>query len=325
MRASSSFDPIYHKALAGETPDHEQAMALADAARDEPGRLIEAAAKVRDAHRGRRVQICAIVNAKSGRCSEDCAFCAQSAHHRTAAPEHPFIGAKATAQAAFRAREAGVSRFGIVTSGLRPTRAEFEELVEAVGMVRDMGLEPDVSVGLLDAGQLDRLRQAGLRRLHHNLETSAAFFPNVCTTHAYEDDVAVVRAALAMGVEVCSGGLFGLGESWRDRAELALTLAGLGVSSVPMNFLNPIPGTRLGGRAVITAQEAAAVIALFRLILPLACLRICGGREAVFGPDPALPLAAGADGLMVGDYLTTPGQRPAEALAALRRLGYQPV
>ncbi|EPR37438.1 Biotin synthase [Desulfovibrio sp. X2] len=318
-------DKIYHRALAGETPGRDAVPRLVRAARDEPRRLLALAREVRDRHRGRRVSLCAIVNAKSGRCSEDCAFCAQSARHQTEAPVYPFIGADAVCEAAAKAKAAGVRRFGIVASGLGPTPREFAELVEAVTRVHDLGLDADVSVGLLEAEQLEALRRAGMRRLHHNLETSASFFPNICSSHAYEEDVALVRAALAQDMEVCCGGLFGLGESWEDRAEIGLLLASLGVRSVPVNFLTPIPGTRLAGRPTLPPLEASAIVALLRMILPRAVLRVCGGRETVFGQDLGAVLDAGADGLMVGNYLTTAGSPADGAVAALRSLGYEPV
>ncbi len=315
-------DDIYQIALTGQAPGPSAAPELCRAAREEPQRLRALARDVRDRHRGRRVELCAIVNAKSGRCSEDCAFCAQSAHHRTDAPVHPFIGPEAVAAAAAEARDAGVRRFGIVASGLAPTREEFAGLCGAVARVAALGLEPDVSVGLLTPVRLDALVTAGMRRLHHNLETSASFFPKICSTHAYDEDVDMVREALARGVEVCCGGLFGLGESFEDRAELGLLLAELGVRSVPVNCLTPIPGTRLEGRPVLSPGEATASVALLRLLLPTATIRICGGRETVFGPDPAPLLEAGADGLMTGNYLTTPGSPAASMAEALARLGY---
>lgn len=318
-------EDIYHIALSGQAPGPAAAPELCRAACEEPARLCELARAVRDRLHGRRVELCAIVNAKSGRCSEDCAFCAQSGHHRTNAPVHPFIGPVAVADAAREAHAAGVRRFGIVASGLAPTPQEFDGLLEAVARVAACGMEPDVSVGLLTASQLRSLVGAGMRRLHHNLETSASFFPNICTTHDYAEDVALVREALALGVEVCCGGLFGLGESFKDRAELGLLLAELGVRSVPVNFLTPIPGTRLEGRPVLTPGEATATVALLRLLLPWTVIRICGGREAVFGEDAGQVLDAGANGLMVGNYLTTPGSPAARMADTLAALGYEAV
>jgi len=202
-----------------------------------------------------------------------------------------------------------------------------------VAQVRAAGLAADVSVGLLTPERLERLGAAGLSGVHHNLETARSFFPQICTSHAYDEDVTAVRLALAAGLFVCCGGIFGLGESWEQRAELAATLRELGVANVPVNFLVPIPGTRLEHRPVLSPAEALGILALLRLIMPRANLRVCGGRGAVFGAPGSHPSGggqrtlfdSGASGLMIGDYLTQKGG-PAEAdLALARELGLEPV
>jgi len=270
--------------------------------------LLHAARDIRLARLGRRVSLCSIVNARSGRCSEDCAFCAQSAHFDTNAPVHPFLSPAEIEQAARTMRDRGARRFGIVTSGLSPSGRDFEHLVQAVRAVTALGLQADASCGVVSRAQLAELKNAGLRAYHHNLETARSFFPSICTTHEYEQDVQAVRDALAEGLYVCSGGIFGLGESWEQRAELALTLKDLGVPSVPINFLSPIPGTPLASREPLAPQEALKIVALLRFLLPDAHLRICGGRRTVFGLSRGTePLEAGASGLMIGDYLTTKG------------------
>jgi biotin synthase len=286
--------------------------------------LIGAAGRLRDARLGRSVSLCAIVNAKSGLCSEDCAFCAQSARRSANAPVHPFLDVEDILGAAKAMRQAGARRFGIVTSGLALSGEDFERLVEAVRAVSGTGMLADASCGLMSAGQLKRLRDAGLCAYHHNLETSRSFFPRICTTHDYEDDVATVRDAVALGLNVCSGGIFGLGESWPQRAELALTLRELAVPSVPVNFLTPIPGTPMQSRPVMEADEALKTVALLRFILPSAQLRVCGGRGAVFGQDGGLwPLEAGATGFMIGDYLTTKGLDASRDVEALTAAGWR--
>jgi biotin synthase len=293
--------------LSGSELDHfVQAVACSQG--DQFDQLLAAARDIRIQRLGRTVSLCAIVNAKSGRCSENCAFCAQSAHHETNAPVHPFMGPGQIAQAADAMRRMGARRFGIVTSGLSPSGDDFKSLLESVRAVSELGMEADASCGVLNREQLTVLKAAGLKAYHHNLETARSFFPRICTTHDYERDVQTVRDALAEGLYVCSGGIFGLGESWNQRAELALTLRELGVVSVPMNFLLPIKGTPMGERTPLSPEEALKVIALFRFLLPDAHIRICGGRQIVFGPEDAiLPLEAGASGLMIGDYLTTKG------------------
>lgn len=296
-------------------------------------RLLAGARAVRRRHFDNSLHLCAIVNAKSGDCTEDCAFCAQSGSHNTASPRHAFLEPLEIAAAAEAARAAGASRFGIVASGLSLSEADFERLLEAVHLVSQAGLYADVSVGLLTPSRLMRLKNAGLSGVHHNLETAKSFFPQICTTHDYEDDVEAVRLALNTGLFVCCGGIFGLGESWEQRAELGQTLLELGVQNVPVNFLTPIPGTRLEHRSVLSRQEALGILALLRLMLPGANLRVCGGRSAVFGPAGPQPgggdgqralFNSGASGFMIGDYLTTSGS-PIEAdLALARELGLSP-
>ena len=282
--------------------------AVARAQGEQFDQLQAAARDIRVERLGRAVSLCAIVNAKSGRCSENCAFCAQSAHHQTDAPVHPFMSPARIARAAETMRDMGARRFGIVTSGLSPTGEDFRLLLESVRAVAALGMEADASCGVLSREQLALLKNAGLKAYHHNLETARSFFPQICTTHDYEQDVQTVRDALAEGLYVCSGGIFGLGESWSQRAELALTLRELGVDSVPVNFLIPIRGTRMAARALLSPEEALKILALLRFLLPEAHIRICGGRQTVFGQQRGLePLEAGASGIMIGDYLTTGG------------------
>jgi biotin synthase len=194
-----------------------------------------------------------------------------------------------------------------------------------VRLVRETGLAADVSVGVLSRERLQRLKDAGLSGVHHNLETARSFFSQICTTHSYEEDVEAVRLALSEGLFVCSGGIFGLGESWAQRAELALTLRELGVQNVPMNFLIPIPGTRMAHRPVLSPAEALKIVALYRLMLPRAHLRVCGGRGAVFGPaggpGQGELFDSGANGIMVGDYLTCAGTPPEADLRLAAALG----
>jgi biotin synthase len=288
-------------------------------------RLLDGARAVRTKHLRDELHLCAIINAKSGACTEDCAFCAQSSRHKTDSPRHPFLEPEDIARAARAMKARGASRFGIVASGLAPTQAEFEKLCRAVALVRAEGLAADVSVGVLTRERLRKLKDAGLSGVHHNLEVARSFFPRICTTHDYEDDVEAVRLALAEGCFVCSGGIFGLGESWAQRAELAQTLRELGVRNVPMNFLVPIAGTRMEGRPVLSAREALLILALYRLMLPSAQLRVCGGRGLVFGPAGGEAqrelFASGASGMMVGDYLTIAGTPPEADLELARSLG----
>lgn len=320
-----SLKTISRAVLDGRAPTDSEIRFLIGLDAERLPELLGHARRVREARFGHEIGLCAIINAKSGACSEDCAFCAQSGHHGAHSPEHPLLDAGTIAEAAARAGEAGAARFGIVASGKLVGSDDLDGFERAVRAVAEKGLVPDLSPGVLDKGQLERLKAAGLRGYHHNLETSATHFPKMCTTHAYEEDVDAVRAGLAAGLYVCSGGIFGIGETWDDRVELALLLRELGVPSVPINFLTPIPGTPLADRAPLSPEEALRIVALYRFLLPDRHLRICGGRPAVFGrARKAELLGAGASGLMIGDYLTTRGADAASDLDDIRRAGLVP-
>ncbi|MGE4267325.1 MAG: biotin synthase BioB [Deferribacterales bacterium] len=298
-------EKIYEKARAGGLICLSDACALIDGDLEE---IMGYARKLRDRFTGKAVKTCAIVNARSGHCSEDCVFCAQSSHYGTKAPVFPFIDITEIKKAAKRVKELGVERFSIVSSGLSPTPEEFLKIKQAVALVSSIGLQTDISVGCLSYEQLKELKQAGLDSYHHNLETSGSFFPEICTTHSYDDDVNAVKEALRAGIDVCSGGIFGIGENWEHRYELAVLLRELGVQSVPINFLNPVAGTPKEGAEVLSEEEAMRIIAVYRFILPDRTLRVCGGRNAVFKSEGARKVfSAGASGMMVGDYLTVKG------------------
>jgi biotin synthase len=286
--------------------------------------LAQAADSVRRSRLGNAVSLCAIISAKSGRCGENCAFCAQSGHYNTASPEHPFLEPGRIAAAAAALHAAGVARFGIVASGKALPAAEITAAAQAVAAIAATGMAADASLGVLDPDALTRLKAAGLAAYHHNLETSRTFYPKICTTRSFDDNLDVLRACRRLGIPTCSGGLFGLGESWADRAELAQTLLEADVFSIPVNFLSPIPGTPLANQPVLTRDEARRIVILLRLTLPHRHIRICGGRPTVFGPttENLAPMVCGANGLMVGDYLTTAGASLDNDKAGLRHLGY---
>jgi biotin synthase len=314
-------DTVLERALAGTGAARDEALRIADAGATPLEDLLDAADRVRRGHRGEDVHFCAIVNARSGACSEDCAFCAQSARHAADVDAYP-LRSPDEILAARPDAAGGIGAFGIVTSGPTVTDAEFPRLLEAVRRLRAAWTgRVCASLGTLRPEQLRALREAGLHSLHHNLETSEAFFPSICTTHAWRERVRTVRAAKAAGLAVCSGGLFGLGETWTDRVDLALALRDLGVTSVPLNFLNPVPGTPLGSRPPLPAEEALRIIALFRLLLPAATIRVCGGRPLVLGDQQGEIFRAGADALVTGNYLTTPGIDPDADRALVRRAG----
>ena len=273
-----------------------------------------------------RVFLCSIVNAKSGLCAEDCRFCAQSARYPTGIKTYPLLSAEEMVAAARSARKNGAREFGIVTSGKGVSDPfEIETIAQAIAGISEMGLQACVSPGIVSADTLSRWKEAGLSRYHHNLETAPSFFPEICTTHGIEEDIAAVRRAKAAGLPVCVGGLFGMGESWAQRVELAFLLKELEVDSAPLNFLNPIPGTPLADTAPgIKPLEALRTIALFRLVMLSVRIIICGGREANLRDLQALVFLAGANALMIGNYLTTSGREPEKDLKMLADLGLEP-
>ena len=303
----------------------ELALGLGTVPADDLTELFALTDRLRRARSGNAIHLCAIINAKSGRCSEDCRFCAQSGHWRTAAPAYPLLSADQIVASATGACDRGARAFGIVTSGKGiERREEVDEIERAIAGVASLGIRACVSPGVVAGDTMARWKAAGLWRYHHNLETARSFFPSVCTTHDYEEDVAAVRRAQALGLTVCCGGLFGLGESWEQRVELGVTLRELRPDSVPVNFLIPVPGTPLADAPVLAPRECLRTIALLRLLLPRAAIRVCGGREHNLRAAAPLIFAAGADSIMVGDLLTTTGPAVAADLAMLADLGLEP-
>jgi len=275
--------------------------------------ILEVSSEVRQRFFSNAVELCSIVNAKSGMCTEDCAFCSQSRVSRARIERYRLLPADRLVEAARAAKGARAHRFSIVTSGRRIAPRELERVCEAVKQIRrEVGIEVDVSIGALDRKGAELLREAGIGYCHHNLETSPGFFGRICTTHPFEERLETIRTLQDVGLEVCSGGIFGLGEGDEDRVELALLLRDLGVRSIPLNFLRPIAGTPLEHAMPLDPWVALRIIAMFRLVNPRAVIRVCGGREFVLGDLQGLIFRAGANGIMVGNYLTTSGSPPEE-------------
>ncbi len=271
--------------------------------------LLAAALRRKLSQRGDSFALCGIVNAKSGQCSEDCRFCVQSAHYATAAPVYGLLAEEELVRAAMEAAAAGAEHFSIVTSGRGLGGADFERVLGMVAAVRArVGIKVCGSLGILGEKEFARLKAAGMSRYHHNLETSAEFFPRIVSTHTFAERVETIAAAQAAGLEVCAGGIFGLGESEADRISLALTLSQCRVDSVPLNFLLPQPGTPLADQSPLRAVEILRAIALFRLILPSVAIRLAAGRETAIPDFLSSCFMAGADGMMIGGYLTTRGR-----------------
>ncbi len=265
------------------------------------------------ANRAQQVSLCSIINAKSGKCSEDCRFCVQSAHYETDCPVYPLKDRREVLEAAAEAKRIGASRFSLVTSGRGMNPEQVEPVAELAAAIRDeVGIKVCASLGILGVEELTILKEAGVSRYHHNLETSREFFSNVVSTHGFEERVETIRACHEVGVEVCAGGIFGLGESEEDRISMALTLRELAVESIPINVLIPLPGTPFEKLPPLTMAEILKSIALYRLINPEAPIRLAAGREEVFGDSLAMAFMAGADGMMIGGYLTQRGRLPEE-------------
>ncbi len=302
---------LLRKIAGGGKPARDEFKILTDEDADDSD-ILYGANLLRRRHSGAEVGLCAIINARSGACSEDCAFCAQSSHFKGEAPTYPLAPLRKTREAYEAAQRAGASRFGVVTSGAGP---DDEAVAEIAAQAREIlsaaGIPICVSLGRITSQQMGVLKDAGIARIHCNIETSERFFPQICTTHSWRDKIETIRTAKAAGMEVCSGGLFGLGENWADRLDMAMALREEGVDSVPLNFLMPRKGTPMEGRQALRPFEALRIIALFRYVLPNRDIRVCGGREATLRGLQSWIFYAGANGAMTGDYLTAAGT-PAE-------------
>ncbi len=274
--------------------------------------LIKQALLIKISHRGLKFGMCSIMNIKSGKCSEDCAFCAQSARHATNAPVFGLKSKEEILRHAQRAKELGATHFSLVASGRGPTQSELAEVIEAIKYLKDrIDIKICASLGIIDEDGLRALKEAGLSRYHHNIETSRQYFPMICSTHSFEERIKTIKSIKNVGLECCSGCILGIGETKRDRISIAETLKEIGVDSVPINILVPIEGTRLWGKTQsITPLEVVETIALFRHILKTPAIRLAGGRENGLGDFQSLAFMAGADALMIGGYLTTPGRDP---------------
>jgi len=288
---------------------------------DELPDLIALAHKVRLAYCGNDVELESLINAKSGACPEDCAFCSQSVKFDTGVDVYAYLDVDEVVEAARATRAAGATQFCIVVAVRGPSERLLDKVIETVDAVHEAtGLEVACSLGLLNQAQAERLAAAGVRRYNHNLEAPREVFPSICTTHSYDDRVETAKLAIDAGMELCCGGILGMGETLDQRIDFAFELAELDPCEVPINFLMP-SGTPLGEERRITPREALQSIALFRLVLPSAWLRLAGGREYVLGELQGMGLLAGANALIVGNYLTTGGRAADEDHALLEALG----
>ena len=302
-------DDLKKKAIKGKGIRAGEALELFIEGCGNPYRVMAAAAEIREHFKGKEIVLCGITNAKSGKCSEDCKFCAQSSHYATDALSYPLKSAKQILAEAVLAKKDGAEFFGIVTSGKRvKAQKEWADIFKAIDGMNKIGIRPCTSLGIIDAAKARELAAAGLFRYHHNLETARSYFKNICTTHDYEEDIETIKVAKAAGLSVCAGALIGMGEGITHRIELAETLRKLDVDSVPINILNPIKGTPLDHLLPLPPMEILMTIAVYRFMLPAKDIKLCGGKEKNLRQLLPLGIIAGANSLMTGNYLTTTGR-----------------
>lgn len=286
--------------------------------------LCEGANRIRESLCGNKVDLCSIINGRSGRCGENCKFCAQSAHNHTNCEIYGFLDQDTIMEGCAHASGQGVNRYSIVTAGRTMEGEDLEKAIAAYQAMHEA--YPDMilcaSHGLLKEKDLRRIHDAGVKMYHSNVETSERFFPEICTTHTYADKLEEIRLASEAGMEICSGGILGMGETWQDRLDMALLLAELKVDSIPLNFLIPIPGTPLEKNERLSQEEIIRIVAMFRYINPTAFIRIAAGRN-YFEDGGEILFRAGANATLTGDMLTTVGNNTAQDRRMLEELGFE--
>ncbi len=286
--------------------------------------LLNSAHEITTKHQSSQPDLCALVNAKSYLCSEDCGFCSQSSHYKTSVKRYPLLSPEEILEEAKKSEANGIQSFCVVTSGETLNADEFEQVLVTFRLLSEKtNLRLDGSLGNLTAQQIRELRAAGMRRFNHNLQCSREFYPEIVSTHTYDERMETLKNLKENGVEVCSGGIFGMGETSEDRIRLAFELKAYDLHCLPINILNPRPGTPLEGRPAIDPAEAVKMVAIFRFIHPKANIKLAGGRElnlGVYFQEKAL--RGGANGFVVGGYLTTAGNPLGEDLEMLQRSGF---
>lgn len=314
---------LAERVMDGGSITEEEAKRLIRTKDEDTMLLLAMADKIRQKFSGNAVDFCAIINARSGHCQEDCKFCAQSGWYKTGAKVYRLLPEEEILAAARKAKAAGAVRFSLVTSGRNQDNPnEFEEIIAIVKRIREeVGIEVCCSLGLISAAQARRLREAGITRIHCNIETSPSYFPEICSTHSFHDKEVIINVAQHAGIRVCSGGIIGLGESLDQRVEMAFKLKEMHIDSVPLNILNPVPGTPFYTNRRMPPLEVLRTFAMFRFVLPKALIRTAGGREVNLRSLQAYALTGGLNGIMVGGYLTTGGRDPKEDIQMTQDLG----
>ena len=272
---------------------------------------------------GNSFDICTIINGKSGRCSENCKYCAQSAHYFTNIEEYPLLEKNRIKEEAMYNFSKGILRYSVVTSGRKLTDEEIDSLCECYRDISSScGISLCASHGLLTYEQFEKIKKSGVTRYHNNLETSRRFFPNICTTHTYDDKINAIKSAQKAGLEVCSGGIMGLGETMEDRIDMAFEIKNLGIKSIPVNILNPIKGTPLERLKPLKKEEIQRIIAIFRFIMPHAAIRLAGGRGLTEDRGKSI-FMSGANAAISGDMLTTAGISIADDMNMVKAMGFE--
>ena len=317
--ANTNIPAIADEIIAGRRLSREDDLTfLTEAETDE---LCRNADRIRKALCGDHVDLCSIVNGRSGRCPENCKFCAQSAHNHTGIDEYPFLDEDSIVNECRHNADKGVHRFSIVTAGRTLSDEDFEKAVSAYSrMSRECSIKLCASHGLLTEEQFTRLRESGVTTYHCNIETSRRNFPNICTTHTFDDKIACIKRAQKCGLNVCSGGIIGMGETWEDRLDMALTLAELGIGSIPINALRPVKGTPLESETPLTEEDILRTAAIFRFIDPTAYIRLAAGR-IIMRDSGSAAFLSGANATITGDMLTTSGNDIEGDIKMLKGLG----
>lgn len=315
---------LKERILSGGRITDAEALSLADITPDRYDELRAAAAEITARFGSRKFDSCSIINARSGRCPEDCKWCAQSAAYDTSISHYPLVERDVCMEMAAYNRNAGIGRFSLVTSGRSVKGKALDTICSYYSQLRDMGgIYLCASMGLLDEEAMTRLREAGVQRYHCNLETARSFFPSLCSTHTQDEKITTIRRARQAGMDICSGGIIGMGETMRQRVEFALELREIAPVSIPLNILQPIPGTPLEHQPPLTDDEIINTVAIFRLVHPKAVLRFAGGRARISPRAQREALRIGINGAIMGDLLTTIGAQIEQDRVMVRECGYE--
>ena len=320
MSDSSFVNACMHKVLAGGSVTFKEAEQLL--ATDDVMALANSANTITRTFNGDTVDVEALINAKSGRCPEDCSFCAQSSFYDTGITKYPLLPKEVLVENAKKARDAGATSFCLVCAYREPPEKDFQQICETIKEIRSrVNIEVNVSLGFMTLARARQLRELGVKRYNHNLEAAESYFSKICKTHDFADRVNTAKVVKQAGLELCSGGIIGMGESEKERLDLAFSLASLNPDEVPINILIGREGTPMGGFQPIDPLGAIKTIAVWRFIMPKTILKIAGGREVHLKDNERLALKAGANGIITGGYLTTGGNAPNKDIAMIKEIG----